>query len=98
MLMALLKQIPINELEINTWYVGRGRRGNVGLWTGRCFLVIANKSGSNDSQDNFVIKKEPYFTEEMGCFQPFKSVSEGVVTQLLPGVDGVYGYAETMLF
>src|SRR5262249_668435 len=55
--------------------VGRGRNGNVGLWDGQCFLVIAEKF------DDYVVKHESYFTEDWGCFQPFAMVDEGAMAE-----------------
>src|SRR5439155_13728490 len=68
-------QIPIEDLVIGKWYVGRGRNGNVGLWEGNRFLVIAQKF------DEWTIKFEPYFTDETGCFQPFAMIDEGVMVE-----------------
>lgn len=67
----LLDVIPLEHLKVDTWYVGRGRNGNVGLWNGRFFLVIGEK------REQSVIKKEPYYTDESGCFQPFLAINEG---------------------
>jgi len=67
-------QIPITDLVKGRWYVGRGRNGNVGFWDGDCFLVIGMKF-------EYVIKNEPYYTEETGCFQPFAMVDEGVMVE-----------------
>ena len=64
-------QIPLEELVAGRYYVGRGRHANVGLWTGRCFLTIGEKLGRD------VVKQEPYYTKEMGCFQPFAPLDEG---------------------
>jgi hypothetical protein len=69
--MTMAEQIPITDLIIEKWYVGRGRNGNVGFWDGNRFLVIGEKLGE------YVIKSEPYYTEETGCFQPFAIVDEG---------------------
>lgn len=33
-------QIPLKALEINSWYIGRGRGGNLGRWNGECFVTI----------------------------------------------------------
>jgi hypothetical protein len=67
----MAQQIPFANLIKWKWYVGRGRNGNVGLWDGLCFLVIAEKF------DDYVIKHEPYYTDDSGCFQPFAMVDEG---------------------
>lgn len=69
------EQIPATQLVQGKWYVGRGRNGNVGLWDGTCFLVIAEKF------DDFTIKHEPYYTDDWGCFQPFATVDEGVMAE-----------------
>jgi len=69
------RQIPITELVTGRWYVGRGRNGNVGLWDGSRFLVIGIKF------DEHVIKREPYYGDEEGCFQPFAVVDEGVMVE-----------------
>lgn len=70
-------QIPISELIIGKTYIGRGRNGNIGLWNGQCFLVIGNKFGE------YVIKHEPYYSDETGCFQPFLLIDEGKNVQPL---------------
>ncbi|AKU11287.1 hypothetical protein AzCIB_1382 [Azoarcus sp. CIB] len=77
-----LTQIPREELQVDRWYVGRGRNGNVGLWNGDCFLVIAEggrKAGpaAGDWVPEWRIKQEPYWTETEGCFQPFRLIDEG---------------------
>lgn len=68
-----MKQIELEKLEIGRYYVGRGRNGDLGLWNGRLFLVIGEKFNRD------VIKKEPYYTDGFGCFQPFKVVDLGVM-------------------
>ena len=68
---ALVEQISLARLVTGRWYVGRGRNGNVGLWDGEHFLVIGWKLGE------YRIKREPYYTAESGCFQPFLEVDEG---------------------
>ncbi|WP_333689274.1 hypothetical protein [Methylococcus capsulatus] len=86
--MTDVPQIPLEQLEIGRWYVGRGRNGNVGLWDGECFLVIG-KEGMKVSavppvwENQWVIKREPYFTENAGCFQPFATIDEGQT--IVPG-------------
>ena len=64
-------QIPREELVPGRYYVGRGRHANVGRWTGHYFLTIGEKLGRD------VVKKEPYYTPETGCFQPFLPLDEG---------------------
>ena len=63
--------IPKDQLTPLRWYVGRGRTSNVALWDGEIFLTIADKGGQ------MVVKGEPYYEAESGCFQPFLLVDEG---------------------
>jgi len=63
--------IPREQLIPLRWYVGRGRTSNVALWDGEIFLTIADKGGQ------MVVKGEPYYEAESGCFQPFLLVDEG---------------------
>src|SRR5437763_16214222 len=83
----MAEQIPLNQLVRGKWYVGRGRNGNVGKWDGQCFLVAAEKF------DDYVVKQEPYYEANWGCFQPFAVIDEGVVTEPLGrvGWDKHYG-------
>lgn len=74
--MSICRQIPVSELKLNSWYVGRGRNGNVGRWDGECFDVIAdclvyNGSFRTPQKTKPGLKFEPYFTADEGCFQPF---------------------------
>ena len=71
----IYRQIPLDDLETGRWYVGRGRNGNVALWDGHRFLIPAEKI------DRLVVKREPYWEEEGGCFQPFRRIDEGFVVQ-----------------
>jgi hypothetical protein len=71
----MAEQIPERDLVAGKWYIGRGRNGNVGLWEGHCFLVIAQKF------DDYVIKHEPYYKEDCGCFQPFAVIDEGTMVE-----------------
>ena len=68
---ALVEQISVDRLVTGRWYGGRGRNGNVGFWDGEVFLVIGYKLGE------YRIKREPSYTAESGCFQPFLEVDEG---------------------
>jgi len=77
--MAELTQIPLNCLTEGRWYVGRGRNSNVGFWDGKFFLVIGFKI------DSWRIKREPYYTNESGCFQPFLMIDEGQVLKTMGG-------------
>lgn len=70
-----VKPIAQDRLVAGKWYVGRGRNGNVGLWDGECFLVIGEKL------NEYAIKREPYYAEEQGCFQPFLQIDEGCMTE-----------------
>jgi len=95
-------QIPLSELQIGRWYVGRGRNSNVGLWDGENFLVVG-KGGIMVSRAPTVwekiwkLKREPYFTKTEGCFQPFKLVDEGIVTEPADGPDSLR-YAKSIQF
>ena len=69
-------QIPKEDLEVGAYYIGKGRNGNVGFWDGEDFLVIGlsgRKVGPSrsDWQKEYCIKREPYYTADEGCFQPF---------------------------
>lgn len=78
-------QIPLEELQIGLWYVGRGRNSNVGLWNGEDFLVIGRCSHPESWEprkwiSNPCIKVEPYYTKTDGCFQPLSVIDEGTKT------------------
>jgi len=78
-----LHQIPISALDVDSWYVGRGRNGNVGLWDGNVFSVIAdclvyNGNFRTPQKTKAGVKNEPYFTEDEGCFQPFKKIDDAI--------------------
>ena len=91
------EQIPLSELQVGRYYVGRGRNANVGLWNGDCFLVIG-LCGTPISweprkwENNPCIKQEPYFTAEQGCFQPFVLVDEGSFSGDIENI-----YAKTLI-
>lgn len=75
--MTTYPPLPLNELQIGRWYVGRGGNGNVGLWNGDCFLVIGLCGTPVNWQprkwiNHPCIKQEPYFT----CFLPFSLIEE----------------------
>src|SRR3954463_11469490 len=80
-------QIPIEELIPLRWYVGRGRNSNVGRWDGKHFLTITGKLGED------VVKLEPYYADQSGCFQPFALIDEGEVVEPFGrvGWDAHYG-------
>src|SRR5438270_12881444 len=88
----MAQQIPITEIIKGKGYVGRGRRGNVGLWDGVRFLTIAEKFNEE------VIKREPYYTEETGTFQPFAPVDEGVMMEPFGSVGWDAHYGRRMEF
>ena len=69
------EQIPLEQLAKGRYYVGRGRNGNVGAWDGRYFLVVRAKF------DEYTLKHERYYTEELGTFQPFALIDEGVMVE-----------------
>ena len=78
------KQMDLSQLVIGQWYVGKGRNGDVGLWDGEHFLVIGKSGikvgpGRQDWDFEWKIKREPFFTAESGCFQPFRLVDLGTV-------------------
>ncbi len=87
-----INQIPRDQLMVGRTYVGRGRNGNVGLWDGDVFLVLGEKFGQP------VVKQEPYFEEEEGCFQPFMMVDEGRVIEPIGRIGWDAHYAKTMTF
>ena len=68
-----LTVLPKEQLIRGRWYVGRGRNANVALWDGEDFLTIGDEGGE------MVVKREPYYEQESGCFQPFLLVEEGMV-------------------
>lgn len=70
-------QMPLEELIVGRYYVGRGRHANVGLWNGRFFLTIGEKFGRD------VVMQEPYYTEDAGCFQPFRWLDEGIAIEIV---------------
>jgi hypothetical protein len=83
----MAKQIPLEKLVKGRHYVGRGRNGNIGKWDGERFLVISYKFNEH------VVKLEPYYTEESGCFQPFLEIDEGKMMEPFgkDGWDAHYG-------
>jgi hypothetical protein len=97
------KPIPIDQLEVGCWYVGRGRNANIGQWSGDDFLVIAQCGNPVSWKPRKwittpCIKREPYCTKEEGCFQPFLKIDEGEMIETFgdAGWDAHYGY--TMRF
>ncbi|KON81238.1 hypothetical protein PA01_06115 [Azoarcus sp. PA01] len=91
-------QVPLSDLRLGSWYVGRGRNGNVGLWDGTDFRVIARVGiktgpGPRDWTTEWGIKREPYYGETEGCFQPFCRIDEGQIVEPFGelGWDAHYG-------
>lgn len=73
-------QISKEDLEVGAWYSGKGRNGDVGLWDGEDFLVLGlegKKVGPDrsDWENEYRIKREPYWTVDEGCFQPFTKLA-----------------------
>ena len=78
-------QLRRDDLTAGRWYVGQGRNGNMGLWDGELFLVLAKVGtkvgpGPRDWETRWGVKMEPYFEQDGGCFQPFKVVDMGSVS------------------
>ena len=84
-----LEVLPQEQLIPFRWYVGRGRTSNVALWDGENFLTISEKGGE------MVVKGEPYYETDSGCFQPFVLVDEGRMVEPFDkvGWDAYYGSA-----
>lgn len=63
------KQIPLKELEVDSWYIGRGVGGNIGFWTGEYFATLCiYKKSYEEFQNIWAIRegrKSKPFTEEM---------------------------------
>ena len=70
-----LTVLPKQSLVPGRWYVGRGRNANVALWDGEIFLIIGDEGGEA------VIKGEPYYEVECGCFQPFLIAEQRHLTE-----------------
>ena len=97
--MVMYVQLRRDELKAGRWYVGQGRNGNIGLWDGELFLVLAQIGmkiglGPRDWDTRWGVKMEPYFEQDGGCFQPFKVVDMGSVSIPL----GERDYALKMVF
>jgi hypothetical protein len=94
----LVKQIPRDKLFLYRWYLGRGRCSNVGFWDGQFFNTF---SVSTSQFGGVRHKQEGYYTEQDGCFQPFKLVEEGKVAESVdPIAEAGWDkhYARTMRF
>ena len=48
--------------------------------------------------DDYVIKQEPYYAEEEGCFQPFSIIDEGVMIEPFGKVGWDKHYGRRMEF
>lgn len=80
--MAEVSQIPLKDLEIGSWYIGRGRRANIGLWNGDSFSVLGDCGVWNGGVKTTIekeecIKHESYYINKEGSFQPFLKVDFG---------------------
>lgn len=97
-------QLALEALEVSRWYVGRGKDGNVALWDGENFLVLAQQrvripTSPPTWQSVWGVCEEPYFAGATGCFQPFAAIDEGVVSQPPEDFgDAVRGYARCLRF
>lgn len=99
---VLYAQIPLSALSAGSWYIGRGRNGNVGLWDGTDFLVIATVGiktgpGPRDWTTGYGIKREPYYEENEGCFQPFCRIDEGEMVEPFEAVGWGAHYGRSLL-
>lgn len=83
----ILPSMNSHDLEKNSWYIGRGRNGNIGLWDGEMFLVIGLIFGHH------IIKHEFLYTRGSGTFQPFMKIDEGIMLEPFgkSGWDAHYG-------
>lgn len=76
-----------DQLDTGTYYLGRGRNGNIGLWDGEAFLVtclVPRRTLTDDGKITYTgqraeLKREGHFSDDGGCFQPFVAVNEGEV-------------------
>jgi hypothetical protein len=89
---TLFTNIKAFDLEKNSWYVGRGRNGNVGLWDGDHFLVIGSKFGHH------LIKYESLYINESGTFQPFMKIDEGIMLESFGKIGWDAHYGRLMAF
>jgi hypothetical protein len=96
--MTECEQILLKGLEVDSWYIGRGRRANIGLWNGNNFSVLANcgiwaGSVKATTKSEECIKHENYYTSEKGSFQPFLKVDFGETIDKMEdnGCGGGYG-------
>ena len=96
--MTEYKQIQLINLEIGGWYIGRGRRANIGLWNGSSFTILADcgvwaGSVKESCEKKPCIKYEKYYTSENGSFQPFLKVDFGITINKTEenGFGGGYG-------
>lgn len=86
-----MQQIPRHQLRRWSWYAGRGRNGNVGMWNGEEFLVVTATLRPS-------IKQEPYFDADGGCFQPFLRIDEGEVLEPFREQELETPYATDMVY
>ncbi len=90
-----VQKISQDDLIKGRWYIGRGRNSNIGQWNGKSFIVLAEcmvytGSVATVTESRPCIKFEPYFTENGGCFQPFKLIDEGEIIDFFEN-NGIYG-------
>lgn len=78
--------IKVDSLNIGSYYLGRGRNGNVALWDGEFFLVACSLPQRRLTDEGKIVygpdrraemKIESHFDTEHGCFQPFVEINEG---------------------
>lgn len=94
----LYEQIPFKDLEAGSWYIGRGRRANIGLWNGKTFSVLGDcgiwtGSVKTITKKEECIKHENYYTDKEGSFQPFLKIDFGETMNKIEenGFGGGYG-------
>jgi hypothetical protein len=63
--------LPKSKLTARRWYSGRGVTSNLARWDDGYFLLIGEESGQR------FVKRQPYYEEESGFFQPFLLIDEG---------------------
>ena len=96
-------QIPIDELEIGCWYIGRGRNSNIGQWNGEMFAVIAQCDHPVSWKPRKYVteprlKFEFYYTEDEGTFQPFIKIDEGELLEPFGSIGWDAHYGSKMQF
>jgi hypothetical protein len=78
--------LTVGDLNLGSYYLGRGRNGNVALWDGDVFLVVCSVPQRRITDDGKIVygperraemKREGHYDTEYGCFQPFVEINEG---------------------